>query len=62
MKNIKKYFNGGKYIESFVILPQADITWMTLSTGRYYELNIGWMFWYFTIGNINSTLKQNGYY
>lgn len=52
----------GRFIEGFSVLPNIDISWMTLRDGRFYDIRFGWLFWYFTIGQIKKKLKENGYY
>jgi hypothetical protein len=52
----------GTLIESFVLLPSIDFSWMSLKSGTYYDLRFAWLFWYITIGEINNRLKEDGYY
>lgn len=54
--------SGGKIIEGFSILPYINVNWMTLSDGRYYDIQFGLFRWYFTIGQIKKKLKEDGYY
>lgn len=51
--------SGGRLIESFVIIPSIDITWMY--EGKYIDVRFSWLFWYFTIGTIRKYLKSRGY-
>lgn len=51
----------GKIIEGFSIIPNVNLLWITLKEGRYYDVQFSWLRWYFTIGQVNKKLKQNGY-
>jgi hypothetical protein len=52
----------GKYVEGFAVLPSIDVSWMRLwDNDRYWDVTIGWLFWYVTIGQIHKKLKENGY-
>ena len=52
----------GRLIESFGIIPNINICWMTLKDGRYWDVQFSWLFWYCTIGQIKKKLKEDGYY
>lgn len=58
---IKNYVHGGHLIECCVLFPCINLNWMHLTSGKSYEVNISWLFWYLSIGNIRYTLKKNGY-
>jgi len=55
--------NGGHLIESFVITPTFDVSWMTLKDRKtYWDVRFCWFFWYVTVGQIKKKLKEQGYY
>ena len=57
---------AGRLIESFVVMPSIDITWMWKKSEndykKIYDVRFSWFFWYFTIGQISKYLKEQGYY
>lgn len=55
-------FTYGWIVESFCFLPSIDITWMTLTEGRFWDLRFSWFRWYITFGQIHNALKKNGYF
>ena len=61
---MKDYFNCGRLIDSFCVLPLINITWMrkTNTTPTSWEISFALFFWYISIGNIKINLKKSGYY
>ena len=48
----------GRLIESFVIIPSINVTWMSYKLKTYYNINIAWLYWYITIGQVHKLIKN----
>lgn len=61
---MKKYFDCGRLIETFVFLPSINYNWMKVCF-KYseepelkWELVFSWLFWYISIGNVKINLEK----
>lgn len=62
--------SGGRIVEGFQVLPSISVNWAIVQDKnklpdnftRIYDIQFSWLFWYFTIGQIGSWLKESGWY
>ena len=69
---MKWTISGGRIVEGFQVLPSISVNWAIVQDKnksaapgklkRIYDIQFSWLFWYFSIGQIKSWLKECGYY